>query len=568
MAREPGQPRRLLGQILKEFGLVHEGMIQEALSIQREKGGRIGEILVGMQAVSSGDVVRALAAQSGLAFHDLAAVPPAQDAIAKIDLATARAFGVLPVSLQGKVLKVAIADPAGVAMLQDLGFTSGCEIQGVIADAALIQQGLDRFYREDAADSKVRMKELLQELQQQGGKIDLEDKAAMASAAPVVKLLNYILYQAIRDKASDIHLEPFETDFKIRYRVDGSLFELEAPPPHLAEALVARVKVMSDLDIAETRLPQDGRIELTVGGRSVDLRVSTLPTMFGESTVMRILDRSNVSLSLDNLGLLPAIRAHLRRFVDLPHGIVLVTGPTGSGKTTTLYAMLNEANKEDTKVITVEDPVEYDLEGIIQVPVNEEIGVTYASVLRTILRQDPDVILVGEIRDRETAQTAIEASLTGHLVFSTLHTNDAASAVTRLVDIGIEPFLLTATVQGILAQRLVRRVCAECKTFYEPADEVLRRLGLTHEQVLGKKFAYGKGCERCNFTGYRGRMAITEILDVDDRMREMILQGASTTALQAAAVEGGLVTLRENGLRAVFDGATTAEEVLRETITG
>jgi type IV pilus assembly protein PilB len=290
--------------------------------------------------------------------------------------------------------------------------------------------------------------------------------------------------------------------------------------------------------------------------------------MFGESTVMRILDRSNVSLSLDNLGLLPEIRAHLRRFVDLPHGIVLVTGPTGSGKTTTLYAMLNEANKEDTKVITVEDPVEYDLEGIIQVPVNEEIGVTYASVLRTILRQDPDVILVGEIRDRETAQTAIEASLTGHLVFSTLHTNDAASAVTRLVDIGIEPFLLTATVQGILAQRLVRRVCAECKTFYEPADEVLRRLGLTHEQVLGKKFAYGKGCERCNFTGYRGRMAITEILDVDDRMREMILQGASTTALQAAAVEGGLVTLRENGLRAVFDGATTAEEVLRETITG
>jgi len=558
--------RRLLGQILKEFGLVHEGMIQEALSIQREKGGRIGEILVEMQAVSPGDVVRALASQAGLAFHDLAAVAPSQDAIAKIDLATARAFGVLPVSLQGKVLKVAIADPAGVAMLQDLGFTTGCEIQGVIADAALIQQGLDRHYREDAADSKVRMKELLQELQQQGGKIDLEDKAAMASAAPVVKLLNYILYQAIRDKASDIHLEPFEGDFKIRYRVDGSLFELEAPPPHLAEALVARVKVMSDLDIAETRLPQDGRIELTVGGRSVDLRVSTLPTMFGESTVMRILDRSNVSLSLDNLGLLPEIRAHLRRFVDLPHGIVLVTGPTGSGKTTTLYAMLNEANKEDTKVITVEDPVEYDLEGIIQVPVNEEIGVTYASVLRTILRQDPDVILVGEIRDRETAQTAIEASLTGHLVFSTLHTNDAASAVTRLVDIGIEPFLLTATVQGILAQRLVRRVCNECKTFYEPADEVLRRLSLTHEQVLGKKFAYGKGCERCNFTGYRGRMAITEILDVDDRMRELILQGASTTALQEAAIEGGLITLRENGLRAVFDGSTTAEEVLRETI--
>jgi type IV pilus assembly protein PilB len=560
-------PRRLLGQILKELGLIHEGMVQEALSIQRDKGGRIGEILLAMKCIEAPDLAKALASQAGLPFHDLQAQPPSQDAIAKIDLATARAFGVLPVSLQGKTLKVAIADPATATMLGDLGFTSGCEIVGVLAEAALIQQGLDRYYKEGADEGKQRIHQLVQELQQQGGKIDLEDKAAMAKAAPVVKLLNYILYQAIRDKASDIHLEPFETDFKIRYRVDGSLFELEAPPPHLAEALIARVKVMSDLDIAETRLPQDGRIELTVGGRSVDLRVSTLPTMFGESTVMRILDRSNVSLSLDNLGLLPAVRTHLRKFVDLPHGIVLVTGPTGSGKTTTLYAMLNEANKEDTKVITVEDPVEYDLEGIIQVPVNEDIGVSYASVLRTILRQDPDVILVGEIRDKETAQTAIEASLTGHLVFSTLHTNDAASAVTRLVDIGIEPFLLTATVQGILAQRLVRRVCSECKTFYEPADEVLRRLALVASQVVGKKFAYGKGCARCNFTGYKGRMAITEILDIDDRLREMILQGASTTALQAAAVENGLVTLRENGLQAVFDGTTTVEEVLRETIT-
>ncbi|MBL8724372.1 MAG: Flp pilus assembly complex ATPase component TadA [Planctomycetes bacterium] len=558
-------PRRLLGQILKEFGLIHEGMVQEALATQRESGGRIGEVLVAMQAVTTADVARALASQAGLGYHDLAKEPPSSEAIAKIDLTTARAFGILPVALAGKVLKVAVGDIANVAMLADLGFTTGCEIQGVLADAALIQGGLDKYYSEDATQQKQRMQQLVQELQQQGGKIDLEDKAAMAQAAPVVKLLNYILYQAIRDKASDIHLEPFETDFKIRYRVDGSLFELEAPPPHLAEALIARVKVMADLDIAETRLPQDGRIELTVGGRSVDLRVSTLPTMFGESTVMRILDRSVVSLSLDNLGLVAETKEHLRRFVALPHGIVLVTGPTGSGKTTTLYAMLNEANQEDTKVITVEDPVEYDLEGIIQVPVNEEIGVTYAGVLRTILRQDPDVILVGEIRDRETAQTAIEASLTGHLVFSTLHTNDAASAITRLVDIGIEPFLLTATVQGILAQRLVRRVCAECKTFYEPADDVLRRLGLTQNQVVGRKFAYGKGCQTCNFTGYRGRMAITEILDVDDRIRELILAGASTSSLQDAAVEAGLVTLRENGLRAIFDGHTSVEEVLRET---
>jgi type IV pilus assembly protein PilB len=559
-------PRRLLGQILKELGLVHEGLVQEALSVQRERGGRIGEILVDMKAVEAADVARALASQAGLEYHDLAAKPPSTDAIQKIDLATARAFGLLPVSLQGRQLRVAIADPANAATLQDLGFTTGCEIVGVVADAALIQSGLDKHYKDDASLSKQRMQQLVQELQQQGGKIDLEDKAAMAAAAPVVKLLNYILYQAIRDRASDIHLEPFDGDFKIRYRVDGSLFELESPPPHLAEALIARVKVMSDLDIAETRLPQDGRIELTVGGRSVDLRVSTLPTMYGESTVMRILDRSNVSLSLDNLGLAKPVRERLRQFTDLPHGIVLVTGPTGSGKTTTLYAMLNEANREDTKVITVEDPVEYDLEGIVQVPVHEDIGVTYAAVLRTILRQDPDVILVGEIRDRETAQTAIEASLTGHLVFSTLHTNDAASAITRLVDIGIEPFLLTATLQGILAQRLVRRVCKECKTFYEPADEVLRRLGLTADRVVGSKFAYGKGCATCNFTGYRGRMAITEILEVDDRIRELVLSGASTTKVQEAALEGGLSTLRESGLAAVFDGETTVEEVLRETL--
>ncbi len=557
-------PRRLLGQILKELGCVHEGMIQEALSVQRDKGGRIGTILIELGHIQNADLARALASQAGLPFWDLAAEPPQQDAIAKVDLATARAFGIVPVRLAGKVLTVAIADPANAAMLGDLGFTSGCEIQGAVADGALIATALERHYREDAGDARQRMAQLVNELSQQGGKIDLEDKAAMAQAAPVVKLLNYILYQAIRDKASDIHLEPFEGDFKIRYRVDGSLFELESPPPHLAEALIARVKVMSDLDIAETRLPQDGRIELTVGGRSVDLRVSTLPTMFGESTVMRVLDRSVVSLSLDNLGLAADVKTRLRAYTDLPHGIVLVTGPTGSGKTTTLYAMLNEANREDTKVITVEDPVEYDLEGIVQVPVNEEIGVTYAGVLRTILRQDPDVILVGEIRDRETAQTAIEASLTGHLVFSTLHTNDAASAITRLIDIGIEPFLLTATVQGILAQRLVRRICGDCKTFYEPGDDVLRKLGLAADQVLGKKFAYGKGCQACNFTGYRGRMAITEILAMDDRLRDLILSGASTTQLQAAALEAGLVPLRQNGLDAIFGGHTTVEEVLRE----
>ncbi len=557
--------RRLIGQVLKELGAIHEGMVQEALMLQREKGGRLGEILLGLGHITQNDLARALAEQAGMTFWDLAAKPPAQDAIAKIDSATARAFTLVPVQLEGRKLTVAIADPVNATVLADLAFTTGCELVGVVADETQLKAVLERSYQEDAGAAKARMKELVQELQQSGAKIDLADKNAMAAAAPVVKLLNYILFQAIRDKASDIHLEPFENDFKIRYRVDGSLFELEAPPPHLAEALIARVKVMADLDIAETRLPQDGRIELTVGGKPVDLRVSTLPTMFGESTVLRILDRSVVALDLENLGLFQQVKDRLRRFLELPHGIVLVTGPTGSGKTTTLDAMLNEANREDTKIITVEDPVEYALEGIGQIPVNEEIDVTSAKVLRTILRQDPDVILVGEIRDRETAQTAIEASLTGHLVFSTLHTNDAPSAVTRLVAIGVEPFLHAATLEGIVAQRLVRRVCNGCRTVYEPGDEVLRELMLRRDQAAGATFAFGKGCEACNYTGYKGRMALQEILEVDDSMRELILQGASTSALARAALERGMSTLRDAGLKAVFAGATTVEEVIRET---
>ncbi len=556
--------RRQLGQILKGHGAIHEGQLQEALMIQREKGGRIGEILIELGSIDARDLARALAEQAGLHFVDLSEVQPESRAIEKVDAGTARAFTVLPIRIDGGVLEVAIADPLNTSVLDDLHFATGMEVRGLLGDESLIRAGLERHYQEQDRGAQAKLKELVAELSQAGSKLDLEDKAAMASAAPVVKLLNYILYQAIRDKASDIHLEPFEGDFKIRYRVDGALFELEAPPPHLAEALIARIKVMSDLDIAETRLPQDGRIELTVGGRAVDLRVSTLPTMFGESTVMRVLDRSVVALDLDNLGLAGSVKEQLRTFLALPHGIVLVTGPTGSGKTTTLYAMLNEANSPARKIITVEDPVEYDLEGIVQIPVNDEIGVTYASVLRTILRQDPDMILVGEIRDRETAQTAIEASLTGHVVFSTLHTNDAASAITRLVDIGIEPFLLTGTLQGILAQRLVRRVCTECKVFYEPGDDILRRLQVDAGQLAGKKFAQGRGCEVCNFTGYRGRMAITEVLVIDDRVRELILAGASTSAVLAAAIEGGMQPLRESGLRAVYDGETSVEEVLRE----
>jgi type IV pilus assembly protein PilB len=399
-----------------------------------------------------------------------------------------------------------------------------------------------------------------------GEGVDLADAEAMASSPPVIKLLQYILFQAIRDRASDVHLEPFEGDFKIRYRVDGSLFELQSPPPHLALALISRVKVMSGLDIAETRLPQDGRIELSIGGRPVDLRVSTLPTLFGESCVIRVLDRSVVSLDLAQVGLRENEMDLMRRLIDLPHGIVLVTGPTGSGKTTTLYSALNFANDVGVKIITTEDPVEYELEGIIQIQVNEEIGVTYSACLRSILRQDPDMILVGEIRDLDTAQIAVEASLTGHVVFSTVHTNDAPLAVTRMLDLGIEAFLIAATVEAIIAQRLVRTICRECKVSYEPSAEVLMELGLRAEDLQGKRFAYGRGCPNCHGSGFRGRRAIFEIMVLTEGLKQMILDGASSDVLREQARREGMRTLRESGLLAIFDGVTTVEEVLRETM--
>ena len=548
--------------------MIHEGMVQEALATQRDKGGRIGELLIAQDSIAPADLAKALADQAGMDYLDLSVTVPTPEAVKKLDAVTARTFGVVPVSMADGQLKVALSDPVNVTILADIGFATGMEIVGVVVDEAQIKAAIDQHYQEDAVQGKDAMKALVDELSQQGGKFDLEDKASMASAAPVVKLLNYILYQAIRDKAADIHLEPFETDFKIRYRVDGVLYDLEAPPSHLAVALISRVKVLADLDIAETRLPQDGRIELTVGGKPVDLRVSTLPTMFGESTVMRVLDRSVVSLSLDSIGLYEKQLEQVRAFTQLPHGIVLVTGPTGSGKTTTLYAVLNEANREEVKIITTEDPVEYDLEGIIQIPVNEDIGVTYSKVLRTILRQDPDIILVGEIRDKETAQTAIEASLTGHLVFSTLHTNDAPSAITRLTDIGVEPFLITATLREVVAQRLVRRICRDCKTMYAPSESVLSELQLKPADIGDKQFAHGKGCEECNFTGFKGRVALAEIMTMDDQMKELVLSGASSTVLQDTARAAGMETLREAGLRAIYDGLTSVEEVLRETFHG
>jgi type IV pilus assembly protein PilB len=556
--RRKSEGKRPLGQILKARGLLREAAVQEALAVQRKEGGLIGQILVRLGHCSAADVALALAEQAGLESVDLARVRPEPRALERIDANTAHAFSVLPLVLEGNTLVVAIADPLNAAVLEDLRFATGGDVRAVVAEPELLRSRIQECYGQGAS--------LADAIQAAAQAARAPDAAAAAASMPVVRLLNSILHQAIKDRASDVHLEVFESSFRIRYRVDGSLYEIESPPAHLAVPLVARIKVMADLDIAETRLPQDGRIELSIDGRPVDLRVATLPGAGGEGCVLRILDRSAVSLELSALGLSQEEQRILHELVELPHGIVLVTGPTGSGKTTTLYAMLQAANDPAIKIITVEDPVEYDIEGIVQVPINDEIGVNYAKVLRTVLRQDPDKILVGEIRDAETAQVAVEASLTGHTVLSTLHTNDAPSAVTRLVDIGIEPFLITATLEAVVAQRLVRRICPDCKQAYVPEEDVLRELGPDGESLRGATFHYGKGCNACHQTGYRGRTGLYEILRLNEDLRRCIQQGGSTSQLRQLALTAGMHGLRQSGLRAVTEGRTTLEEVLRETL--
>jgi type IV pilus assembly protein PilB len=557
--------RKLLGQILKERGLVHEGHVQEALSVQRAKGGLIGKILVDLGRLTQAQLMLALGVQQGFEVVDLDKVEVPPDVVKRVDASSATVFKVVPVKHEGGVLHVALADPLNAHFLQELEVLAGAPVKGLIADADQIERKLKKLYGEGGAAAS--MHGVLDEIQKGGGLggASLDDKEAMAHAAPVVKLLNFILFQAVRDQASDIHLEPFEHEFKVRYRVDGVLYEMEPPPLALAVPLISRVKVMANLDIAETRVPQDGRIELAIGGRAVDLRVSTLPTLFGESCVMRVLDRSVVALDLDRIGLTESGKQLVESLLDKPHGIVLVTGPTGSGKTTTLYSMLNKSNDPTVKIITTEDPVEYDLDGIVQVPINDEIGVTYAAVLRTILRQDPDIILVGETRDLETAKIAIEASLTGHLVFTTLHTNDAPSAVVRLVDLGVEPYLLAATLNAIVAQRLVRRICKACRKEFEPGPEVLAQLGLTAAEVAGRRFAYGEGCAECGRTGYRGRVALFEFMVVTDRLRKAILENWPQGKLRELANEEGMTSLRQAGVARVFEGVTTVDEIVRET---
>ena len=566
---------RKLGQILVDLGYMSEDQLWDALNEQKSRPElMLGQVAVTMGLVTDAQVDQAVAEQLGMQVVNLADLTIPSQVLDMVPEAMATVYKIVPVSFRNDVLTVAMADPQNIAALDDLRNMLNLEVKGAVSNERDVRVAIEKFYADKQASIEDVVAELEKDQQLQKAatsamgehSIDLESIEELADAAPVRKLLNMVLLLAIKDKASDIHFEPFEDEFKMRYRVDGVLYEMVPPPRHLSMAISTRIKVMSNLDIAERRLPQDGRIELNVGGNPVDMRVSVLPTMFGESVVLRVLDRTVVQLDLNKIGLPQETLARYREIMQKPNGIVLVTGPTGSGKTTTLYSTLNELNDVSVKIITTEDPVEYDLDGIIQVQINDEIGVTFANCLRSILRQDPDKILVGEIRDLETAEIAVQASLTGHIVFSTLHTNDAPSTITRLRDMGIPTFLITATVEGILAQRLVRRICADCRTEFEPSPEMLMELNLKPADAAGKTFYYGRGCERCNNTGYRGRTGIYEFMIMNDDIRDLIMNNASTDQLRAAARRAAMMTLREAGLRAIYEGVTTIDEVVRETV--
>ena len=563
---------RKLGRILTKLGKTTRERIHEALAVQKTRKVPIGQLLVELGYCTKRDIEEGLAAQAGFAYMDLAAFELAPEVKESLPAESVQTYQVVPIEYKaaGKKLKIAMKSADNFRAVDDLRQLMGFSVEAVIADAAQIDAIIKKHFSKTesvtdvvgqlAADKK------FESLQNRGDSVDLDLIKDLSEDNKVIKLLNLVLLQAIKDRASDVHFEPFEDEFKMRYRIDGVLYEMVPPPKHLGPAITSRIKVMAKMDIAERRLPQDGRIELTVGGAPVDLRVSVLPTMYGESVVMRVLDRSNVRLALDRIGMREDDLETFRRLIQKPNGIVVVTGPTGSGKTTTLYAALAELNDIETKILTCEDPVEYDIEGLCQVQVNNEVELTFAKALRSFLRQDPDVILVGEVRDLETAEIAIQASLTGHLVMTTLHTNDAPSSIIRLVDLGVEPFLLTATMEGIVAQRLVRTICPKCKTEYAPKEEELLELSLHPEDVAGRHFFRGKGCDNCFGSGYRGRMAIFEIMAIDDLMRDEIMKKSSTNVLRNLSRKAGMRTLRESGLMAIYEGQTTIDEVLRETM--
>ena len=566
---------RRLGTILVDMGYLDEEGLWKILEEQkRSENELLGKVAIRLGLTREDQVLKALGEQLGMKVMKLENTTIPSELTDLINETMATAYTVVPISQnkKDKSVTVALAEPQNPSTLDSLRMFLGVEIKGVIAAESEVMSTIERIY----AGHQESIQDVVRQIEQDKGlsafvnrnqnTIDLEAIEEMAEAAPVRKLINMVLLLAIRDKASDIHFEPFEEEYKMRYRVDGVLYELVPPPRHLAAAISSRIKVMSNLDIAERRLPQDGRIQLAIGNNNVDIRVSTLPTLFGESVVLRILDRTVVQLDLNKIGMPADTLVAWREIIKKPNGIILVTGPTSSGKTTTLYATLNELNHIEDKIITTEEPVEYEIDGLIQVPINPDIGVTFGACLRAILRQDPDKILVGETRDLETAEISIQASLTGHIVFTTLHTNDAPSAITRLRDMGLPTFLITATVEAVLAQRLVRKICNFCRTGFMPGAEVLMELGFTPETAAGKTFFYGKGCDKCNNTGYKGRMGIYELLVMNDNLRELVVNESSLDEFRASCRKYGMRTLRETGLKSIHDGLTSIEEIVRETI--
>lgn len=570
MGKPTHSARPLLGAILEQkFGL-SEAKLLEAVNVQQTKGGRLGEALLKIRAIEENQLLQALAIQFEMPWlPHLELNQVDHEWIKKVPIHFARRYRVLPLKVDDGAIMVATTDPLETAALDDLRLLLGMPVKAVLTSSMSLLNSLNRAYDEVASPSGAEqvmediaasenLDRIAHELDEPQDLLDATDEA------PIIRLVNSVLFQAVRQRASDIHFESFERGLVVRYRIDGVLYPILTPPKHLQSSIIARLKIMAGLNIAEKRLPQDGRFAIRTAGKDVDLRVSVLPTSHGERVVLRLLEKENRLLNLSEMGFsLDRLRI-IHQLIQLTHGILLVTGPTGSGKTTTLYAALSEINAPDKNIITVEDPVEYQLLGIGQMQVNPKINLTFAAGLRSILRQDPDVIMIGEIRDRETAEIAIHASLTGHLVFSTLHTNDAASAATRLIDMGIEPFLVASSVVAVLAQRLIRKVCPDCKKGYQPDDEELIRLGV----VPGKTkptFYRGSGCAACSQTGYRGRTGIHELLVMDDEVRRLIGSKADAAAIKQAAVARGMVLLKEEAAEKIFAGVTTTEEVMRMT---
>ena len=549
-----------LKEIIINSAVCSEEVINDAIEEHLRTGRSLYDVVLDYGFIEESELNELIAQGLGTEVVELSSLELSPEVLAMVDGETAHMLGVVPVSFDGTTLFVAARNPFNYQIADELRFLVKHDIVILVAPIKQIDDALEKHYQVSLESAQAMLTTVgFDETE------EVKDLEEAANDAPIVRFVDAIMYQAIKDKASDIHFEPFENEFKIRYRVDGALYELAPPPKNLAIPVISRVKIISELNIAERRKPQDGRIQLKIAGKPIDLRVSTLPTQFGESVVLRVLDRSVVNLDLDVLGIADANLEKIRELITMPNGIFVITGPTGSGKTTTLYSALKEINKVDIKILTAEDPVEYDLEGIVQLPINDAVGMTFAKALRAFLRQDPDVIMLGEIRDLESGEMAIQAALTGHLVFSTLHTNDAAGAVTRFVDMGVEPFLIASAVIGVLAQRLIRRVCPKCKTAFVPEDKDLELLGLKREDIGNNKFYYGKGCPHCNNSGYKGRKALTELLLMSPQIAELVLQNAPTVVIREKARELGMVTMREDGVKAILNGETTMEEVLRYT---